>query len=52
MTAKQVIGKLKENGWALNRINGSHRVLSKKAAARYRSLFMGIRASETLQRKS
>jgi predicted RNA binding protein YcfA (HicA-like mRNA interferase family) len=29
MTAKQVMDKLKANGWALDRINGSHHVFVK-----------------------
>ncbi|GHU19954.1 hypothetical protein FACS1894163_12960 [Spirochaetia bacterium] len=29
MTAKQVMDKLKENGWTLDRINGSHYVFKK-----------------------
>jgi predicted RNA binding protein YcfA (HicA-like mRNA interferase family) len=29
MTAKQVMDRLKENGWVLDRINGSHHVFSK-----------------------
>jgi predicted RNA binding protein YcfA (HicA-like mRNA interferase family) len=30
MTAKQIMNKLKENGWALDRINGSHHVFVKE----------------------
>ncbi|MDR1388783.1 MAG: type II toxin-antitoxin system HicA family toxin [Treponema sp.] len=29
MTAKQIMDKLKANGWVLNRINGSHHVFVK-----------------------
>jgi predicted RNA binding protein YcfA (HicA-like mRNA interferase family) len=28
MTAKQVMAILKENGWTLNRINGSHHIFT------------------------
>ena len=34
MTAKQIMDKLKENGWALDRINGSHYVFKKDGASR------------------
>jgi predicted RNA binding protein YcfA (HicA-like mRNA interferase family) len=30
MTAKEVMKKLQENGWTLNRTNGSHYVFTKK----------------------
>jgi predicted RNA binding protein YcfA (HicA-like mRNA interferase family) len=30
MTAKEVMKKLQENGWTLNRTNGSHHVFTKK----------------------
>ena len=33
MTGKDVIAKLKANGWQLNRINGSHHILTKDGAA-------------------
>jgi predicted RNA binding protein YcfA (HicA-like mRNA interferase family) len=30
MTAKQIMDKLKENGWTLDRINGSHHIFVKE----------------------
>ena len=33
MTGKDVIAKLKADGWQLNRINGSHHILTKGADA-------------------
>ena len=33
MTGKDVIAKLKADGWQLNRINGSHHILTKGGAA-------------------
>ena len=33
MTGKDVIAKLRADGWQLNRINGSHHILTKGGAA-------------------
>ncbi len=33
MTGKDVIGKLKANGWTLDRIHGSHHILTKDRRA-------------------
>ena len=34
MTAKQVMDKLKKNGWHLDRVNGSHHIFKKDGANR------------------
>ena len=39
VTGKEVIAKLKAAGWSLDRIYGSHHILTKDGG-RYRSLFM------------
>ncbi|MDR1127279.1 MAG: type II toxin-antitoxin system HicA family toxin [Treponema sp.] len=34
MTAKQVMNKLQQSGWVLDRINGSHHIFKKDGASR------------------
>jgi predicted RNA binding protein YcfA (HicA-like mRNA interferase family) len=45
MTGKQVIALLKENGWTLDRINGSHHVMTKSGR---RSVPVPVHGSEDL----
>ncbi|MDR1362885.1 MAG: type II toxin-antitoxin system HicA family toxin [Spirochaetaceae bacterium] len=41
MTAQQIMGKLKENGWSLDRITGSHHVFVKTGRRSVSVLFHG-----------
>jgi predicted RNA binding protein YcfA (HicA-like mRNA interferase family) len=52
MTAKQVMDKLKESGWVLDRINGSHHVFVKDGRRPVSVPFMETGTSGILRRKS
>jgi predicted RNA binding protein YcfA (HicA-like mRNA interferase family) len=51
MTAKQIMDKPRENGWTLNRINGSHHVFIKAGRRPVSVPFHGNRDIENLAKR-